>query len=106
MSAPTEKELADLRANIPRCVELEVGDQTFVVGPVPRAAYRAYMNALAEEPRRVYDAHEALVKNGILWPDAATSDRFFDANPSLVIPMGAEIAKVCRHEGEVVVKKR
>ena len=106
MAKPTEKELTDLRSNYPRCVELEVGDQTIVVGPAPRAAYRAYMNALGEEPRRVFDAHEVLVKNGILWPDQATCDRMFDANASLVIPIGAEIAKATRHEGDVVIKKR
>ena len=103
---PTEKEIAELKSNHPRCIELEVGEQTFVVGPVPKAAFRAYTNAMAEEPRRVFDAYDVLCKNGILWPDQATADRLFDATPSLVIPIGSQIYEATRHEEQVTVKKR
>jgi hypothetical protein len=85
--------LAEIREKHPRAVLLSAGGEDVVATPPTRHQWRRFKGCITDEKKRA-DAFEVLLRDCVVFPDAAGLEAILDRMPALAETFGDAVAEL------------
>jgi len=94
------KKLQQLKEQYGEIFEMTSGGITVYCKQVSRGAFKRAFTLISSEKTR-FDGLEALLRDSVVFPDAAKLDEILEKRPGLIVPFGNKIAELAGLQEEL-----